>query len=303
MARNNARFIIPSEKEEIYPYRRVWRSLVLEIGVLLVITLGVFALVNFAGVDIAQNWRRLVNQGIALLPLALWVLFSWLPERRAREPRQRLVQVMLLSALAANALGNPLVNEFFQVERWLPLESAVNRIVGYTFTVGITQGLLKYLVIRLIAWPEYFTIWLDGAAYGVASAVGYATVLNVQYALAVDAVPDTAALRMFGTYVVHVSAGIIIGYGLADLRFNGSSLLLLPLALALAALITGVAIPIRAGLVNAGISLTSLEVTAARPILGMGFSLGMIVLLGVVSSFVYRSAERRQREAQESREG
>jgi hypothetical protein len=99
-----------------------------------------------------------------------------------------------------------------------------------------------------------------------------------------------------------VSASIVIGYGLADLRFNGSSLLLLPLTLALAALITGISIPIRAGLVNAGISLTSLEMTAERPILGMGFSLGVIVLLGIVSSFVFRSAERRQREAQESRE-
>jgi PrsW family intramembrane metalloprotease len=303
MARNDARFIVPTEKEEVYPYRPVWRSIMIEVAVLSLITLALFTAVNFAGVEIPPRIQPIVNQGIAFLPLILWMLFSYLQERRAPEPRQRLIPIVLLSALAANAIGYPLVNELFQVDRWLPLESAVNRIIGYTFTVGITQELLKYLVLRLVVWPDYFNTWLDAVAYSVAAAVGYATVLNLRYVLAVDAVSDIAAVRMLGVYVVQIATSILVGYGLADLRFNGVSLLLLPLTLALAALVTGIAIPIRAGLVNASLSLESLEVSAARPLFGLGLSLGVVIFVGVIFSFVFRNAEHRQREAQESREG
>jgi len=280
----------------------VWRSVLLESGILLAATATVFVLVNFLGISIPQILVRPLNLGLAVLPTLLWLIFSWLPERGVDQPRQRLLHIFFFTALVANAIGYPLVTEFFQVDRWLPLESAVNRIMGYTFTVGITQELLKFIVIRLVAWPDYFITWPDGIAYGATAAVGYTLVLSLHYVLGTDLTPDVAALRVFGIYAIHMITSIIVGYGLADLRFRGNSLLLLPLTLTLAALLNGITIPVRAGLVNTSLSLAALEISSPRPILGFAFSAGVMVLLLAVLSFLYRSAERREREALISRE-
>ncbi len=302
MTRLDSRLIAPPEKEEIYPYRRAWRSVVVESSVMFAITALIFVLLNYLGLAIPQRVYRPLNLGLTLLPILLWVIFSWSQERRVQEPRQRLMSVLLLSALVANAIGYPLVNEFFRVDRWLPLENAVNRIVGYAFTIGITQELLKYLVLRALVWPDHFNTWLDGIAYSAAAAIGYATVLNLHFVLSTDASPDVAAVRIFGTYAVHLATSLLMGYALSDLRFSGSSLLFLPLSLALSAFIAGIAIPVRSGLVNASLSPDALELSLSRPILGIGFSAAILVALMLVLSFLFRIAERRQREAQESRE-
>jgi hypothetical protein len=302
MTRLDSRLIAPPEKEEIYPYRRAWRSVVTESGIMFVAVASVFVLWQYAGVSIPERFQRPFNIGLALLPIALWLIFSLLPERRVPQPRQRLIYVIALSALVANAIGYPLIYEFFQIDRWLPLQNAVNRIVGYAFTVGISQELLKYLVLRILVWPDEFNTWLDGIAYNAAAAVGYATILNLHFVFSTDASPDVAALSILATYTIQLATSMIVGYGLSDLRFNGSSLLILPLMLALSAFITGIAIPVRAGLVNASINPEALEISATRPILSLGFSLGLFVALLFVLSFLFRNAEYRQREAQESRE-
>jgi hypothetical protein len=75
------------------------------------------------------------------------------------------------------------------------------------------------------------------------------------------------------------------------------------LSIALAAFITGVAIPIRAGLVNASLSLDStasnplLNISATKPLQGLAFSLGLLAALSFVLSFLFNSAEQREREA------
>src|SRR5688572_5828122 len=43
----NPRLLTPPEEEEIYPYRRVWRSLIVETSLLFALTAVLFVLVNF----------------------------------------------------------------------------------------------------------------------------------------------------------------------------------------------------------------------------------------------------------------
>jgi RsiW-degrading membrane proteinase PrsW (M82 family) len=285
----------PREKEEIYPYRRVWRSIALEGGILAAITTGLFLASDLIIPIIPASLTAPFRVALALAPLLLWLIFSWLGEQRALQPRRRLLAVVIIGALVANAIGEPLINQFFQVESWLPLSSAIDRIVGYTFTVGITQEVLKYLVIRYVTWPDHFRIRLDGVAYGVAAAVGYATVLNLHVIANTPVVLDIAAQRVFATYALHISTAILVGYGLAEVRFSDPNPLFLTLMLALAALVTGIAIPIRAGLTNAAFSLDG---AFPRPFFGLGFSVALFVMPSLVMSFLFASAERRAQEAQ-----
>jgi RsiW-degrading membrane proteinase PrsW (M82 family) len=195
--------------------------------------------------------------------------------------------------LAANAIGMPLVNEYLKVDAWLPLSSAITRIIGFTCTVGIVQEMLKYLVVRYVAWPNAFRGRLDGVAYGAASAVGYMTVINLHFVFAGSPPPDTVAIQVFSNLALHVVGSIFVGYGLGQLRFGRPAPLLMPMMLILASLVSGVAIPIRAGLVNAGLGLES---SYAKPFLGLIFSAVLLTGLLLIQVFLFNSAERPSRD-------
>lgn len=287
------RLLTPPIEEEAYPYRRVWRSLMIEVGILLSLTLAIW-FASLANVTIPVNLRTPVNIGFALLPFGLWLGISWFTERLVPQPRRQLVVVAAVTALAANAIGIPLVEQVFQVDRWLPPAAAVTRILGYTFTVGITQELIRYLVLRYIIWPHAFRNRMDGIAYGLASAVGYVTVLNIQYVLTRPILPDMALIEVFNQTMLAYATSIVVGYGLAEIWFGRPTPLLLMTAVAVAATITGVVIPIRAGLVNASLSLTE---SSTKPILGIILSAGLVFGLAFFFNFLIQTTERQEREA------
>jgi RsiW-degrading membrane proteinase PrsW (M82 family) len=294
MIRPDTRLLPPPQEEEISLYRPVWRSVAVESGIIFIITLTTFIVIEILGFRLSQTLNLLVGIGLALSPAGLWLLFSWFPERSVPQPRQRLLGVLILSGLAANAVGIPLMNDFFQINQWLPLSSAVNRIVGYTFTVGIIQETLKYLVLRYAAWKGHFRTRLDGVAYGAASAIGYATVLNLHFVISYTPLPDVTALQVFANLALHFATSFIVGYGLAETRFGSPTPFLGAVTIALAAFMTGIAVPIRAGLVNASFSL---GVSTPRPLFGLGFSVGLLIITSTTLLFLFSSSEQAAREA------
>lgn len=287
----------PREEEEVYPYRRVWRSIGLEITLLFVVAVGLSVLVSIFGISLPAWLNRPGGVALALLPFGLWLLFSSLQEQRVPEPRSRLLTVAIISALVANAVGIPMVNDLIQTDRWLPLTSALNRILGYAFTVGILQETLKFLVVRYVVWPDLLRTRLDSTAYCAASAIGYSLMINLHYVF--DGVPPPAnvASQVFTNTVLHLVTSMVVSYGLAELRFSKPTVLLLPVTLSLAAFITGVAIPIRAGLINASLGL---NLTLARPLFGLGFSVALFVGITLTVIFLFENAERRAQEAVET---
>lgn len=299
MTSYNPRLLLPPEEEEVYPYRRVWRSVALESLLLLAIAMALFVLLGFIGLRVPESARRPLNYAVAALPLGLWLVFSLWQERAVQEPRRRLLGVVIITALAANAIGVPLVEQVFQVDRWLPLSSALNRILGYTFTVGITQEFIKYLVVRYTVWPDELRTRMDSIAYNLAAAIGYATILNLQYVMTSDAAVDVTSMRVFGNVALQFAGSILVGYGLGEVRFGRPTPLLLTLALAVAASITGVVVPIRAGLVNASLSLAP---AIASPIRGLAVSAAALVAVAVAIGFLIENAERQDREAAAARE-
>jgi hypothetical protein len=289
----------PQQEEEIYPYRRVWQSVAIEVGVLFATTILLYVVTNILNISIPTSYYAAIALVLAFLPILLWLYFSWWQERFVAQPRQRLLAVAILTALAANAVGVPLVNDFLQVEKWLPLSSAVNRIIGYTFTVGIVQALIKYLVLRYASWPDFFRVRLDSVAYGAAAGIGYASVLNMQFVFSDSPAPDVAAARIFANVALHVATGMLVGYGLAELWIGFPTPFFPVYALALSTLITGIAIPVRAGLVNATLSL---GISTTRPLFGIVFSVGIILVPSLVLSFFIDNADRQSRESAASRE-
>lgn len=288
----------PREEEEITLYRPVWRSVAFEIAGLFLIALGLFFFINVFGIAIPTNFHRGLGIALALLPLGLWIVFSLLQERRVPEPRLRLLAVVIISALVANGVGIPLVDNIIQPQRWLPLTSALNRILGYAFTVGIFEETLKFLVVRYVVRPDLLRTRLDSTAYCLASAIGYATVLNLHYAFNGTPPPDNVAAQAFANIVLHFATSMIVSYGLSELYFSKPTVLLLPTTLSLSALIAGVAIPIRAGLVNASLDI---QYSLSRPLFGFVFSLALIIGSTIVFIFLFNNAERQAQESIDTR--
>lgn len=299
MSTYDYRLLIPPEEEEVYPYRRVWQSVAFESGILLAVAVASFAVFGFLNFSLPAALTQPFNLLVALLPAGLWLVFSLWRERFALQPRSRLLAVAVVSALVANALSIPLIEGVFQPDRWLSLASALDRIMGYTFTVGIAQEVFKYLVVRYLVWPDQFRTRLDGVAYCAASAVGYTTVLTVRFVLDGAVLPEIVAIYVFSTMAVQLASSIIVGYGLAEVRFDNPSAFLAAITVALAALTNGIFIPVRSGLVNAGFSLDG---GAATPIFSAAVAAIILLAVIVIIGFLFNNAERREREVAAARE-
>lgn len=288
----------PREEEEVYPYRRVWPSLFQELGGVLLVTMVLYVAGAFLGIRIPELVRQPLNIILAVLPGILWMLFSRIRERSVPQPRQGLLGVFVITVLAANAIGTPILQTIAPGE-WLSLSGSTDRILGYMVTVGITQETIKYLVIRYVVWSDRFRERLDAIAYSTSAAYGYVIVINLRFVLAESLEPDVVAVRVFSNTVIHISAGIIVAYGLADARFNPRSLFLLPSTLILASAIHGIGITARSGLANAGFFL---GIAGARPMLAFMISALFAGLILVVAAFLFNNVERQERQARESRE-
>lgn len=284
----------PKEEEEIYPYRRAWRSVIIESGILLVLLLFFFISFNLLPLHVEGNTLISLNIVLAISPTLLWIIFSRVPEDNVEEPRRRLLTTFTVTALVANAVGIPLIDNVFQPEAWLPLQSPMNRILGYMVTVGILQELLKYLVLRYIVWPGYYRVRIDAIAYGAATAVAYAMVINLNYVFKnPTAAPDVVMARVFANLAIQVVGSTFVAFGLSETRFSSAFSIFLPFMVVLAALLTGIAIPVRTELMNAGLALT---ISSQKEIFGLLFSIIFYAAPMAVMFFLFSITERREQE-------
>jgi RsiW-degrading membrane proteinase PrsW (M82 family) len=275
--------LAPQEQErEVYPYRRVWRTAVIEVGVLLIVTFAAVIVTRLYKGTISDTQRSTIGIGFAVLPAMLWLAFSYFFERRAQQPRSRIFTVALISGLAANAVGIPIVDRVFTINDWLANASGTARIIGFTVSVGMVQEFIKYVVIRYSVWPNGFRIRSDGAAYALAAGVGYATALNLNYVLNNSADPASFALRISEFTLLQYAAGLIVGYFLAELKFSkNQAIFWMPGALLGGALLTGVMTAARGGLIVGGLSTTS---NASNPVQGV---IGVAALTAIMFGSFY----------------
>jgi RsiW-degrading membrane proteinase PrsW (M82 family) len=278
------------EIEEIYPYRRVWRTSWQEVGVLLVAVLLIFILTDLFGVLPVDLRSPLPKVGIALLPLAAWLVFSYGGERRALIRRRGLVGMVILGGLVANGVAAPLEEHLFLPDQWLPSAGFFGRVLGYAVTVGFTGEFLKYAVLRYTIWPEHITQRLDGVAYALAVSMGYAVTLNVRAALSSDATLLATALRVASITFSHLGIGVVMGFFLAELVVGRTTVFWIPTGLSLAALLSGVYYGFRGIAIVGGLSVAG---TGAAPIRGLALAFGLVTVLFTSFAFIIANADAR----------
>lgn len=278
------------EPAEIYPYRRVWRTSWLEVGLLFMAVVTSYTLSNILGMLPAAAEGPLFRAGIACLPLGTWLAFSYGGERRAIQPREGLGDALVLGALVASGVAVPLEEYVFEPGRWLPTAGFFGRVLGYTFTLGFTAEFLKYAVLRYALWPRRFQQRLDGIAYALAVSVGFAMVYNLRAALLTDATLSATALRVASITFSHLAIGVIMGFFLAELKIGRAPVFWLPAGLGIAALLSGLYYGFRGVAIVSGLSTLG---TGAAPLRGLFLGLGLVMVMFVSMAFIIESADAR----------
>ena len=269
--------------DEIYPYRQVWQTLIIEMVLLFALMIGIIFAIQFGVVE--DRYVGLLETGMVFAPLGLFILFTIRGERRALQPRSGLLTTVLISGIVANGVGVPLVNLIFTPEQWLPESGFFTRIFGYMLTVGVTAEFLKYAVVRYTVWPNAFSMRVDGIAYGVAAALGYATVFNLRDILLEQPTLSAGTFQVVTVVYWHISIGAILGYFLAELAIGQPSLIWLPLGLFFASFLNGIYAAFRGIAIVGGLGNRAI----GGVLVITGFS---IVVLGIMS-FLIDSADRR----------
>lgn len=276
------------DPEEVYPYRRVWRPLLSE---MLLFALVVTIMIGLTTLEIlSDSHNRSLQLLIAILPMMAFLWFSARKERTVFRPRPNLIAVLALSAVLANGVAVPLINEVYTPDKWLPAAGFFNRIFGYMATEGILSTFIQYGVVRYTVWDTNIRIRLDGVAYCVAAAVGYATVFNVRLILTQDPMMSTAVIRMLSTLYVHIMVGVIIGYFLGEFAISTPRIFWVPLGLITGSLVYGIFEAFRAISVRSGLSVAS---TANRPIGPYFLAIALAMLTVWIVSFLIESADER----------
>jgi hypothetical protein len=299
---SNPRFLAPpSEREQANPYRPVWRSIVTESTVLVGFTLAAWIVVELLVVPLPELFAQLIIPVIIFLPLILWLLFSWLPERRVSQPRPQLLLICIISGLSTQSITIPLIEQVFQPQQWLALASAGNRIIGYAITTGVIHEIVKYIIVKYVVWPRQIRNRYDTLAYCVATAVGASVIFNLSIWLNEPNIAfDALMFRTLAIFALQMVGSLLISYGLAELQFGSPSILLLPFLFVISLAIIGIVIPIRAGLVNSVFVLEG--ISTPRSMFGIVFSIVVLITPMILVAFLHDNSERLSREAFGSKE-
>ena len=270
--------------EEIYPYRRVWRSVAIEVGAMIGLVIFVFITVRlgFLREVPSRNWGGLM----ILIPLGMYLWFSVRGEQQAQHPREGLLTVTLFSALLANGVGLPLVDNIFVPREWLSDAGFFSRVLGYAFTAGVTAEFLKYIAIRYTTFPANFRVRMDGVAYSVAASIGYATVLNFQVVFELEPTVSSQAIRIAVNFISQVSIGTIMGFFMAQLALvPRRNSFFLGIGLFIASIVSGMFTGFRAIAAGSGFAVSSIN--GLFVIIG----LGMAVMFAI--NFLIQNADGR----------
>jgi RsiW-degrading membrane proteinase PrsW (M82 family) len=264
--------------------RSLWRTDVLALAAFVVFVAAVYALDALLNPAIAGPGLVAVGAIVAVIPAAIWLVLFYRHDRLEPEPAGMVVELFLLGALLAAAVGIPLVRDVFGVSSWLSSGLPV-QLAGNLLIVGFVPIALVYLAVRLSVYhSDEFDEWTDGILYGTAAGLGYATILNIDFIVSsggADLGPGTVRVAL--TALVLGSLGGLVGYFLGHDRLEVHPVWYVPLGVAIAAVLDGIFWYLRTSVT--GGFLGGLPTTWV----GLGLAL---VLAAAVTGFLARTVSR-----------
>ena len=221
------------------PHIGFWRA-----GVLQIVAMGVFAAMVAV---IAENLGALEGTPLivaglflALVPTALWLVYFYQQDQLEPEPKTKIAAVFLLALILTDFIGLRLINDWFRFHDW----SGINRttsLLASIFIVGFTFEAIKYFAIRLTVYAtDEFDERMDGIVYGTVAGLGVATLLNLTHIVANQGVAlGPGVVYTVTTALAQASFGGLLGYFMAQAKFEHKPIWWVPLSVSIAAVLNG----------------------------------------------------------------
>jgi protease PrsW len=221
------------------PHAGLWRAdLFLILGMGLLAALVAFLARDVTGLD--QGTLLLVGVLMAVVPTVLWLFFFYRQDRLEPEPKTRVAAVLLLALLLMQALGLPLIRDFFRVGEWASYDT-VTSLAAAVLILGFVYQAIVYLAIRVLVYnTEEFDERMDGIVYGTVAGLGVATLLNLRFVLDNGGVAlAPGVIRVVTTSLAQAVFGGLLGYFMAEAKFTAKPVWWVPLGLVIAASLNG----------------------------------------------------------------
>lgn len=221
------------------PHFGFWRSAVLMIlGVGIISGIAAFLLRDAQISD--RLVRVMVGIILAIVPTAFWLVFFYQQDHLEPEPKERIGSVLLTALVLTGFVALPLINDVFDAagwtsySNWTSLASSI-LLDGFIFTAII------YFAIRIWVYrtPEYDER-MDGIVYGTVAGLGVATMLNLRYIIDNEGVAlAPGIISVVTTALAQASFGGVLGYFMAQAKFEHKPAWWVPLGVVLAAVLNG----------------------------------------------------------------
>ena len=221
------------------PNTGFWRAGIVQIVGVGVVSAIVAFLAGLLG-PLDRTTLLVVGVILAIVPSAVWLYFFYRQDRLEPEPKTRLAAVFLLALLLTEAIGVPLINDWLQVRVWASAD-AVTSLLASILLVGFTWQAIAYAAVRLVVYntPE-FDERMDGIVYGTVAGLGVATLLNLNYVIANGGVAlGPGVIQVVTTALAQASFSGLLGYFMAEAKFEHKPVWWVPLGLLLAAELNG----------------------------------------------------------------
>jgi RsiW-degrading membrane proteinase PrsW (M82 family) len=253
------------------PHPGFWRA-----GLFQILIMGGFsALLALLGENLGTLNRTalvLIGLFLAIVPSALWLIFFYRQDRLEPEPKTKIAQVFVLALVLTDVLAMRLFNDWFQLPSWAAAQTLTS-LLADILVVGFTIEAIAYTAVRLVVYatPE-FDERMDGIVYGTVAGLGVATLLNLHYVIDNDGVAlGPGVIHVVTTALAQASFSGLLGYFMAQAKFEHRPGWWVPLGLVIAAVLNGLFTWLMSEISASGLTVQPLR----------SLALGLVVALAV----------------------
>ena len=221
------------------PHAGFWRSavvMILGMG----LASGVLAFLVRDVQDLSRNALIAIGVLLAIVPTAVWLYYFYRQDRLEPEPKGRIGSVLLTAMVLADFIGLRLISEWFNVPEWAAYNNWTS--LGASILVnGFIYTAIMYISIRVWVYQtSEYDERMDGIIYGTVAGLGVATMLNLHYIIDNQGVALAPGIvNVMTTALAQASFGGVLGYFMAQTKFERKPVWWLPFGVILAATLNG----------------------------------------------------------------
>jgi RsiW-degrading membrane proteinase PrsW (M82 family) len=268
-----------------------WRA-----GLIQIAGVGVFsgAVALLAGLLPPLSGTPLVLAGLvlAIVPAVVWLIFFYRQDRLEPEPKARIAHVFLLALLLADVVGVRLIRDWMRLPDWATLDTTTS-LLASILVIGFTYQAIAYVAVRAVVYATAeFDERMDGIVYGTVAGLGVATLMNLRYIIENGGVAlAPGVIRVTTTSLALASFSGLMGYFMAQAKFEHKPAWWVPLGLVVAAVLNG----LFSWLISE-VSASGMTVDPWRSLLlGLAVALAVFLVLVTLMSRVTAVTLRRER--------